>query len=169
MSQVTTLLIDNIAFAKKNERLSGGLLFAQCPRLADVLKDAAGHQQNQVQYTLLGKTDATGRLFLHLSINCELTTQCQRCLDNVALQFQLDFDYLIVDNIDEAEGDELDSEDTYDLQQASKTMDLVQLIEDEVLIAIPIAPMHANNCGQSKVQSGEKPNPFAVLKELIKR
>lgn len=168
MNQATTLLIDNIAYAKKNERLSGELLFVQCPRLAEMLKDAAGHQQNHIQYTLQGKTDVTGRHFLHLSIVCQLMTQCQRCLEDMPLQFQLDYDYLIVDNVNDTEGTELDSDDAVDLQAASKTMDVVQLIEDEVLIAMPIAPTHEGNCGALKTQSGEKPNPFAVLKGLVK-
>ena len=168
MNQATTLLIDNIAFAKKNERLSGKLLLGQCPRLSEMLKDATGHQKNHIQYTLQGKTDVTERYFLHLTIVCQLVTQCQRCLDDMPLQFQLDFDYLIVDDVNDNEDAELDSDDTYDLQQASKAMDVVQLIEDEVLMAMPIAPTHQDNCGVLKTQSGEKPNPFAMLKGLVK-
>jgi uncharacterized protein len=47
-------------------------------------------------------------------------------------------------------------------------MDVVQLIEDEIIMALPIAPTHEQNCGPQVMQSGEKPNPFAVLKGLIK-
>jgi len=47
-------------------------------------------------------------------------------------------------------------------------MDLLTLIEDEIIIATPIAPLHEGNCAHGTMQSGEKPNPFAVLKGLIK-
>jgi uncharacterized protein len=51
-------------------------------------------------------------------------------------------------------------------------MDLVALIEDEMLMALPIAPVHAEDCNDNLhngvAESGEKPNPFAVLKGLIK-
>jgi uncharacterized protein len=47
-------------------------------------------------------------------------------------------------------------------------MDLQKLIEDEIIMATPIAPTHEGHCAQGTMQSGEKPNPFAVLKGLIK-
>ncbi len=56
----------------------------------------------------------------------------------------------------------------YDLLQANANMDLAALIEDEVIMALPIAPTHENACVELVTQSGEKPNPFAALKGLIK-
>ena len=47
-------------------------------------------------------------------------------------------------------------------------MDIAALIEDEIIMALPIAPMHEVICGEVVTQSGEKPNPFAVLKGIIK-
>ena len=47
-------------------------------------------------------------------------------------------------------------------------MNVLQLIEDELLLAMPIAPTHAEACNKASMQSGEKPNPFAVLKGKIK-
>jgi uncharacterized protein len=43
-------------------------------------------------------------------------------------------------------------------------MNLTELIEDELLIAMPIAPLHEADCIKATMQSGEKPNPFAILK-----
>jgi uncharacterized protein len=47
-------------------------------------------------------------------------------------------------------------------------MDVKLLVEDEVILALPIAPVHDNDCTPVTMQSGEKPNPFAALKGLIK-
>ncbi len=47
-------------------------------------------------------------------------------------------------------------------------MNVMELIEDELLMAMPIAPTHTESCIAEKIQSGDKPNPFAVLKGLIK-
>ena len=66
------------------------------------------------------------------------------------------------------EATDVDNSDDYDLQQANKAMDLTALIEDEIIMAMPIAPMHEGACSEATMQSGEKLNPFAVLKGLIK-
>lgn len=80
------------------------------------------------------------------------------------LKMKLDFNYLITD-IDDTD---VEDSDDIDLQEPSQTMDLIALIEDEIIMAMPIAPIHEEDCGAIATQSGEKPNPFAVLKGLIK-
>ncbi len=81
----------------------------------------------------------------------------------------LNFNYSISDM---PEGDLLanaaDETDDIDLQPVSQHMDVIALIEDELIMALPIAPVHEQACASLVNQSGEKPNPFAVLKSLIK-
>jgi uncharacterized protein len=175
------LLIDNVAFAKRNERLAGSLSLADCPRLAELLgsqatdssasltdKDSSGNN-SVINFTINGETNAAGQHFLHLVINAALNTYCQRCLEQMPLNLNLSFDYLISE-IDAADADVayVEDNDDYDIQEPSQAMDLLRLIEDEVIMATPIAPTHEGHCAQLAMQSGEKPNPFAVLKGLIK-
>ncbi len=172
------LLIDNIAFANRNERLSGNLTMADCPRLAELIASqtseittngCATNHDDVIHFVLNGETDALGRYFLHLTVNAALSTNCQRCLDLMTLDFNLHFDYMISEaDLNDAAAEEVEDVDEYDLQEASQAMDLRMLIEDEIIMALPIAPMHVHDCGRSSMQSGEKPNPFAVLKGLIK-
>jgi len=166
------LLIDNIAFAKKNEHLAGELSLEDCARLDELLHSSTDSKVSRaglISYVLQGKTDALGQYILQLSIACKLTTSCQRCLNAMPLNINLNFSYLIgeVSDID-VEAVDVDNSDDYDLQQANKAMDLITLIEDEIIMAMPIAPMHEEGCTEATMQSGEKPNPFAVLKGLIK-
>lgn len=175
------LLIDNVAFAKRNERLAGSLSLADCPRLAELLgsqaadssaslADKNSSQDNSViNFTINGETNAAGQHFLHLAINATLNTYCQRCLEQMPLNLNLSFDYLISE-IDAGDSDVayVEDNDDYDIQEPSQAMDLLRLIEDEVIMATPIAPTHEGHCAQLAMQSGEKPNPFAVLKGLIK-
>jgi uncharacterized protein len=170
-----TLFIDNLAFAKKNERLAGTLSLVDCPRLNELLQHSAEISKSNsspagsISYELQGKTDAAGQCLLHLSLTTNLTTTCQRCLSEMPLKLSLNFNYLIgeVDNTDLA-ATEIDNSDDIDMQQASQAMDIIALLEDEIIMAMPIAPIHEDNCGEIVTQSGEKPNPFAVLKSLIK-
>lgn len=172
-----SLLIDNIAFAKRSEHLAGVLSLSDCKRLSELLESQhpAGVQKKEpsraglIEFSLTGETNAVGQCFLHLAVTAKFTTFCQRCLEEMPLDLNLNFDYLIThQNLDDLDGNEVEDIDEYDLQEASQSMDVGALIEDEVMMALPIAPTHANACGADVMQSGEKPNPFAVLKGLIK-
>ena len=175
-----SLLIDNIAFAKRKEHLTGILSSADCRRLDELLASHAPDADSAsklreagnvdvINFTLDGEINPIGQHFLHLSINANLTTICQRCLELMPLNLNLKFDYLIGDiNATETEAVEIEEIDDYDFQEASQTMNLLELVEDEIIMALPIAPVHEVNCTKLSMQSGEKPNPFAVLKGLIK-
>jgi uncharacterized protein len=177
------LLIDNVAFAKQNERLEADLSLQHFSRLAELLQSIAridvakspsdqanlDYSQTAVHYVLHGETDAVGQHYLHLSISTDLSTVCQRCMGNMPLKLNLNFNYLIGDvNVDDVEASDTEGSDDLDLQQASPAMDIIALIEDEIIMAMPIAPIHDNDCGAIISQSGDKANPFAVLKGLIK-
>ena len=172
---MNTLLIDNIAFSKKNERIEGELSLQDCPRLEELMQSTnltnptKINHTGLISYVLQGKTDAAGQHVLQLTIVSSLTTACQRCLNAMPLHINLNFNYLIGEVSDtDVEAVDVDNSDDYDLQQANREMDLIALIEDEIIMAMPIAPMHEEGCTELKTQSGEKPNPFAVLKGLIK-
>lgn len=173
MSQ--TIVIDNLAFAKKHEILKGHLTLADCARLQALLQDskldAASKEAvtDAIEFQLTGKSNAARQYFLQLNIQAQLTTTCQRCLNAMPLKLALDFSYLISDvDDDELDALALDEQDDYDLQQANSAMDVIALVEDELIMAMPIAPTHEGDCVKLVTQSGEKPNPFAVLKGLIK-
>ena len=80
------------------------------------------------------------------------------------MDLNLDFDYIICKELPV----EANENDDTDWIEAAPEMNLQVLIEDELLLAMPISPMHNHDCSKQSTQSGEKPNPFAVLKSLIK-
>jgi uncharacterized protein len=169
------LFIDNLAFARKNERLEGVLSLSDCPRLssflyADITDNVTAVKADaDIHYLLQGTIDGVGQHYLKLTIAANLTATCQRCLHDMPIKLTLGYNYLIVDSsVNESEVNEIDSDDDVDLQEASQMMDLVALIEDEIIMAMPIAPTHDEDCSAGSMQSGDKSNPFAVLKGLIK-
>lgn len=172
------LLIDNILFAKRNERLTGVLPLMDCQRLSALLASqylmgVSKHKvsdEDIIEFTLLGETNAVGQHLLHLTMAANLTTLCQRCLELMPLALSLKFDYLIAhQGLDDLQAGDIEDNDDFDLQEANQSMDLQALIEDEVMMALPIAPVHALPCADVSMQSGEKPNPFAALKGLLKK
>ncbi len=172
------LHIDNINFAKKGERVTGQITLANCQRLAEILQSqkpeqADGRLQDWattvINFKLQGEVDVQGRCFIHVTVEANLHSYCQRCLEPLLLPLKLSFSYLIAEADEQADGGvSFDEADEYDVQEPDKAMDVEALIEDELIMALPIAPTHDDDCVNLIAQSGEKPNPFAVLKGLIK-
>jgi len=172
--------INNLFFAKNNEHLTGELLLIDLPRVLEWLQEKAIRSEEgwapkgQVSYHLRGSENALKQAYLSLDLHVESTMICQRCLMEMPFKHSLHFNYLVVSDAkaqEESFSDasyELDDGDEIDILPASQSLDLVALIEDEVILALPISPLHEKNCTAIKMQSGEKINPFAALKKLKK-
>jgi uncharacterized protein len=163
------LIIHNLEFAQSQQTLVGEIDAAKCERLAETLMPsgetlASNKVAAHIRFKLTGAAKQLRNPSLHLHITAKLPVACQRCLDEMLIHLNLDFDYIICNELPL----ETDENDDTDWLEASPDMNLQALIEDELLLAMPIAPMHEHDCSKQNMQSGEKPNPFAVLKNLIK-
>ena len=113
------------------------------------------------------------------ALSAELTVTCQRCLQAMPylLQTQLNLAMIKDDAQAEALPDEFEP-----LLLADEEMNLPEVIEDELLLALPLVLVHEHDCSdfmqqQAKQQIQDaakaaeqkvKNNPFAVLKDLPK-
>jgi uncharacterized protein len=156
------LIIHNVEFAQSQQILTGEIDAAKCERLAETL--IASGKGAHIGFKLTGSAKQLRHPSLHLHITAKLPVACQRCLGEMQVQLSLDFDYIICNEMPA----ETDENDDTDWLEAAPDMNLQELIEDELLLAMPIAPMHDHDCSKQSTQSGEKPNPFAVLKGLVK-
>ncbi|HQS64567.1 MAG TPA: YceD family protein, partial [Acidovorax defluvii] len=100
---------------------------------------------------------------------------CQRCLTPVDVPLAVERSFRFV--ADEATAEALDDESEEDLLALSREFDLRELIEDELLMALPVVPRHdecpsavplASSDDDFEAASAEKPNPFAALASLRK-
>jgi len=97
-----------------------------------------------------------------------LTVECQRCLEAMEIPLQIDFKLLVDaddDMIAESSLDTVYSEDG--------TIDLFEVVEDEIILGLPLVIMHedvaCNEFWQAQQQGAEqaiKENPFSVLAKL---
>ena len=115
----------------------------------------------------------TAQTWLHLQADAKIPQICQRCLAEVETKLDVDRSYRFV--ADEATASALDDSCEEDLLVLSREFNLVELIEDELLMALPLVPMHEICPEQPKMavidadfeqQLQEKPNPFAALEAL---
>lgn len=112
----------------------------------------------------------TAQTWLHLKADANIPAVCQRCLAEVLTQLEVERSYRFV--ADEATASALDEACEEDLLALSREFNLLELIEDELLMALPLVPMHEICPEQPKMsvidadfeqQLQEKPNPFAAL------
>ena len=109
------------------------------------------------------------------SVQCDivasLTRRCQRCLECFVEETRLKSQVAFVRN--EQEVNEVpDNLEPYVL--ADNLMRLSEFVEDELILALPVIPMHENICtdfsqGQDAEQTmdeAEKDNPFQLLDKL---
>ncbi|WP_018509435.1 YceD family protein [Thiobacillus thioparus] len=90
---------------------------------------------------VVGRVDQRGSLSLQVSISGEVGLTCQRCLGSMPYTVGLERTLYLARN--EAELERLDALPDSDAIQAGERLSLVELVEDEVLLSLPLAPMHA--------------------------
>ena len=118
-----------------------------------------------------GLDDGVARPALHLRAQTRLPLTCQRCLQPVWTEVAVDRHILFAP--DEAQAVRLDERAEDDVLALSRDFDLLGLIEDELLLALPLAPRH-DRCPQAlpgpAADSGDtaagQPHPFAALAAL---
>ncbi len=159
------LTINNLEFAQKQQEIADSFAPFSLNRLSETLApEGESAHLAAINFTITGDFKRFRQPSLHLHIKSQLPVICQRCLDEMLIHLDLSFDYLLSDKV----VNELEDSDETDWLEINSEMDVRELIEDELLLAMPIAPVHEARCSRQSMQSGEKPNPFAVLKNLNK-
>ena len=113
--------------------------------------------------------------WLLLTVAITLPLTCQRCLGPVDVPLQLDQRFRFVES--EAVAEQQDDASEEDLLVISREFDLAGLVEDEVLMALPLVPRHAACPVPVKLAAAdadfeempEKPHPFALLTQFKAR
>ncbi len=141
-------VIDSLRFAETSGRMSGEYGLLELERLHDLLVTREG----ALQWALSG-VHLAGRPALRVEVRGELTLVCQRCLGPHA--FRLEIDTILPVARDESELARWEQEDPLqDALVADPRLDVLDLIEDEVLLSLPVVPMHPpGECGQAGVQT----------------
>lgn len=149
-------------------RLQGSVSLARLGRLASYLKDGPPADRDATADLNLTQ-DPQGRYWLQGRIQARLILRCERC------QGQLDWPidariglYLVAS---EAAAAELAEDAEYVI--AGESLRTHELIEDELILALPLVARHpqGTDCGDRArkgpvAESGERDNPFAILKKL---
>ncbi len=159
---------DPLRLCALGKAYEGAIPLADLPRLAPLLTSTEG----EAAFVLAFDMDAERRPTVRVRVRARLPLQCQRCLGSMLQDVDADSRLVVVSGPGEAERlpDEVDP-----LLVEDGRLELRSLIEDELILAIPSAPMHPPR--ECPVQLGEvnapppeeavaeqgTANPFAVL------
>jgi uncharacterized protein len=183
-------------FAADSQQADGDWAIAELVRLADSecpvdagspLKAKAGVDTpklpnraesdlaRRVRWRAVGSLKKVGgedQVWLHLQADADVILQCQRCLLPLPEAVQVDRHFRFV--ADEDAAATLDDEIEDEVLVLTKSLNLRDLVEDEMLLALPLVPRH-DECPEAvPLQFGdveaveEQANPFASLAILRK-
>jgi len=162
MSQA--LLIDARRFSRENRSLEGVLQLSELPRLADLLAEPQG----EIAWKLAGLAGERGQPRLCLEVTGRLPLRCQRCLETVTETLVVDRLLELIAEDAEPTQEELE-DDRLDFLPVGRRLDIMALVEDEILLSLPIVPRHEACDLPRKVAENERPHPFASLANLKDR
>jgi len=169
--------IEPLLLASRGEHLRGYIPIVCLSRLASSLYDTSG----RAEYALKFDIDSSGQANITGSVNTELSMYCHRCMHKVLKKVESKLVLGIVSCFAESE---LLLERYEPLVVEESLLKFADIIEDEILLALPLIVTHADqdctineayslsdenyenrhNLGTS--EAGLKKNPFSILEKL---
>jgi len=161
---------DLFEFARASHSAAGAVAVGDLPRMVNEVREVRGHLRmndagaasdttdgsvdaplddeldEPVNWTARGESrenpGSAADLYLHLTIRAKPWVECQRCLTPYRQPLDVAATYLIVASDEEADAVPLD-DDEVDPIVGSRQFDLYDLIEEELLLSLPLVPKHA--------------------------
>jgi len=162
------VLIDPVSFCERGKSLSGTIEISELTRLSDLLLDGSGIVDIDIAFDKEGRVPT-----IQGEIKANLILECQSCLKQVVLPIERNFKLGLVQSLEQA--DRLAS-DCEPLLLEDEKLSLSEIIEDELLLALPDFPRHDYECvdrnellnttQNNDDEQQNSNNPFSVLAKL---
>ncbi len=143
-------------------------MIADFPRLRDQLAEPTGRALARAEFRLEGQWPAA-----LLTVNADVVMTCQRCLGPMPRRLESESRLVFA-----AEGSPEIPDDHEAVGGDPRQQDLATLVEDELLLSLPLIAQHekGESCllpegaGKPAIEAepGEMRRPFAGLKDLLK-
>jgi uncharacterized protein len=161
--------IDPVKSAVKRSDYEGVLATQNLERLNEAVVSCNDFVDVIVKF----EKDEQGLTFFHGTMRTDVTLICQRCYGELVHSIDVSFCFSPVQGPEDAES----LPEVYDPVEVNEygEVDLFQLLEDELILSLPIVPLHAEeDCTVTRddmtfgelAEESVRENPFAVLKEL---
>ncbi len=156
-------IIKLFSFAKKGLNFSHTYQVKDFPRIKKLISNIDDKVKVELSFYIKNNVVPC----IKGSIQLSAIVDCQRCLNEVNIHLSPSFKIGFLKN--EQQKEKLDSS-FETILNADKAFSTIEFITDELLISIPMSPMHLYKCQsyQDKewINSQDKYHPFATLKQL---
>ena len=163
MPSVLPQYIEPERLAADGEVLIGKIDQIEMPRLTSLVSSPDG----EVSFSLVFCKGTHGEIQITGNLETTLTMQCQRCLSEMKFILDNPISISVIKNRNKIE---LINSDLEPILINEEKFLLLDLIEEEVILGLPIAPLPPQDAcsvkGQSNRHSVKKENPFTVLSKL---
>jgi uncharacterized protein len=155
--------IDPAEFSRRQLEMQGIFALSALPRLAD----SVVHGENQLAFEIAGRVGKRDELLLELKVRGELQLECQRCLEPVVWQVDVAAIFELRSNLAELSQSDME-DDTRDFLAMNEPVLLSQLVEEEVLLSLPLVPRHEMCVAPGDERANGQDSPFSALAALKK-
>lgn len=159
--------IDPYDWAKAGRELVGRLPLAELGRLSGSLVT----DQGSVEVALSFAASSPGQPTLTGQVACDVTLRCQRCLEPLSLRLHAPVKLAVVSS--DAAAARLPSRYEPVVCRPGEQLMLADLVEDELLLALPDYPQHAQNACSALAlpawAAQQQRQPFAAVLESFKK
>ena len=162
-------LPDSVDFLKQVERnacFEGAWPVSSFERLAETICNNQGEVMARLRFSIRAGTPC-----LDGYVNARLELRCERCLEPVKQHIESDFRFGLISTEDEAD---LLPKEFEPLLVSDSGQSLLELVEDELLLSLPIVARHDEECSEilQKHKDDDEAQhdtykPFAALKDLM--
>lgn len=171
-TQLQTELPETVDFVRQvelNRTMEGIYPISKLTRLGEVLLSKEGNVSAKLEFT-----HSVGIASLRGRVSAKLLLECQRCLNPLEIEVSGNFKFALVNSEDEFE---FIPEEFEPYLLEGEEQSLIELIEDELLLSLPMVAIHEDDCSEymakqnSEIRAAieaekQAKNPFAVLQAL---
>jgi len=168
--------VDTYELTRLGQQVQGRTPLVQFSRF---LAGLPAQKDGDVVWSVSGVHDAPGRRFLDVRAQAKPIVQCQRCMGDMLYDLDVSSRLQVVEteaelNIDD--DPESSPDDWIEPVLASRRLDVLAVVEDELVLGLPYVPMH-ESCSTDALEQAQQPHeddepvtpsPFAVLSQLKK-
>ena len=171
-SELPVMLPETLNFVRQvelNRTIEGVYPVSKLARLSEALLSNEGYITAKLEFT-----SSVGFASFKGTVSTKLLMECQRCLDPVETELSGRFKFALVSSEEEIE---LLPEEFEPYMLEGEEQSVVDLIEDELLLCLPMVTIHEDDCSeymmkQNRAMKAEieaeksEEHPFAALQAL---
>ncbi len=166
--------VDIFSVSRKHQRIETQVPVKDMPELCAFLCDVS--DSDMIDVVIEGCDGAKGLPGAILQFSGEVSVPCTRCMKPIAVTVEREVPFLFVMTEAQANRLPIDDDDEWEIVVGSDRMNVAQWVQEEAILSLPNFPRH-DDCEppvelqeeQSQEEIAKKPNPFANLRDLMKK